>query len=91
MCWESIDFSLLIQVPCWERYLDQNQKKIQYNFTWSNEKGDCEIAERISASVFHTVLNHYKNDIINCPRDISVQDRRDTWNYLCINFNTTRC
>ncbi|TKC38003.1 hypothetical protein EI555_013011, partial [Monodon monoceros] len=65
----------------------------EYNFTRPNEKGEYEIAEGISATVFRTVLDYYKTGIINCPDGISIPDLRDTCDYLCINFdfNTIRC
>ncbi|XP_069879981.1 BTB/POZ domain-containing protein KCTD20 isoform X2 [Dipodomys merriami] len=65
----------------------------EYNFTRPNEKGEYEIAEGISATVFRTVLDYYKTGIISCPDGISIPDLRDTCDYLCINFdfNTIRC
>ncbi|XP_053882994.1 BTB/POZ domain-containing protein KCTD20 isoform X2 [Malaclemys terrapin pileata] len=65
----------------------------EYNFTRPNEKGEYEIAEGISSTVFHTVLDYYKTGIINCPDGISIPDLRDTCDYLCINFdfNTIKC
>ncbi|EHB02647.1 BTB/POZ domain-containing protein KCTD20 [Heterocephalus glaber] len=50
----------------------------EYNFTRPNEKGEYDIAEGISATVFHTVLDYYKTGIINCPDGIAVPDLRDT-------------
>ncbi|XP_019369451.1 PREDICTED: BTB/POZ domain-containing protein KCTD20 isoform X2 [Gavialis gangeticus] len=65
----------------------------EYNFTRPNEKGEYEIAEGISSTVFHTVLDYYKTGTINCPDGISIPDLRDTCDYLCINFdfNTIKC
>ncbi|EHB05338.1 BTB/POZ domain-containing protein KCTD20 [Heterocephalus glaber] len=65
----------------------------EYNFTRPNEKGEYEIAEGISATVFCMVLDYYKTGIINCPDGISIPDLRETCDYLCINFdfNTIRC
>ncbi|EMP32308.1 BTB/POZ domain-containing protein KCTD20 [Chelonia mydas] len=65
----------------------------EYNFTRPNEKGEYEIAEGISSTVFHTVLDYYKTGIIHCPDGISIPDLRDTCDYLCINFdfNTIKC
>ncbi|XP_048655917.1 BTB/POZ domain-containing protein KCTD20-like, partial [Marmota marmota marmota] len=65
----------------------------EYNFTGPNEKGEYEIAEGISATVFRTVLDYYKTGIINCPDGISIPDLRVTCDYLCINFdfNTIQC
>uniref|UniRef100_A0A8C8RGX6 Potassium channel tetramerization domain containing 20 n=1 Tax=Pelusios castaneus TaxID=367368 RepID=A0A8C8RGX6_9SAUR len=65
----------------------------EYNFTRPNEKGEYEIAEGISSTVFLTVLDYYKTGIINCPDGISIPDLRDTCDYLCINFdfNTIKC
>ncbi|XP_062997179.1 BTB/POZ domain-containing protein KCTD20 isoform X2 [Elgaria multicarinata webbii] len=65
----------------------------EYNFTRPNEKGEYEIAEGISSTVFRTVLDYYKTGIVNCPDGISIPDLRDTCDYLCINFdfNTIKC
>ncbi|XP_038605580.1 BTB/POZ domain-containing protein KCTD20 [Tachyglossus aculeatus] len=65
----------------------------EYNFTRPNDKGEFEIAEGISSTVFRTVLDYYKTGIINCPDGISIPDLRDTCDYLCINFdfNTIKC
>ncbi|KAJ6659921.1 hypothetical protein lerEdw1_018377 [Lerista edwardsae] len=65
----------------------------EYNFTRPNEKGEYEIAEGISSTVFRTVLDYYKTGTINCPDGISIPDLRDTCDYLCINFdfNTIKC
>ncbi|XP_006125357.2 BTB/POZ domain-containing protein KCTD20 isoform X1 [Pelodiscus sinensis] len=60
-----------------------------YNFTRPNEKGEFEIAEGISATVFRTVLDYYKTGTINCPDGISIPDLRDTCDYLCINFDSS--
>ncbi|CAM5171046.1 unnamed protein product [Eretmochelys imbricata] len=65
----------------------------EYNFTRPNEKGEYEIAEGISSTVFHTVLDYYKTGIIHCPDGISIPDLRDACDYLCINFDfhTIKC
>ncbi|XP_042317947.1 BTB/POZ domain-containing protein KCTD20 isoform X2 [Sceloporus undulatus] len=65
----------------------------EYNFTRPNEKGEYEIADGISSTVFRTVLDYYKTGVINCPDGISIPDLRDTCDYLCINFdfNTIKC
>ncbi|XP_028925049.1 BTB/POZ domain-containing protein KCTD20 isoform X2 [Ornithorhynchus anatinus] len=65
----------------------------EYNFTRPNDKGEFEIAEGISSTVFRTVLDYYKTGVINCPDGISIPDLRDTCDYLCINFdfNTIKC
>nr|XP_060629137.1 BTB/POZ domain-containing protein KCTD20 isoform X2 [Anolis sagrei ordinatus] len=65
----------------------------EYNFTRPNEKGEYEIADGISSTVFRTVLDYYKTGIINCPDGISIPDLRDTCDYLCINFDfdTIKC
>ncbi|XP_054837627.1 BTB/POZ domain-containing protein KCTD20 isoform X1 [Eublepharis macularius] len=65
----------------------------EYNFTRPNEKGEYEIAEGISSTVFRTVLDYYKTGVIHCPDGISIPDLRDTCDYLCINFdfNTIKC
>ncbi|XP_078402987.1 BTB/POZ domain-containing protein 10-like isoform X2 [Cetorhinus maximus] len=63
------------------------------NVTKANKKGEYEIAEGITSTVFRAVLDYYTTGIIQCPDGISVQELRDACDYLCINFNhnTIRC
>lgn len=62
-------------------------------FTHTNERGEYEVAEGISNSVFRLVLEFYKNGIIRCPPTVSVQELREACDYLLIPFDakTIRC
>lgn len=57
-----------------------------------NERGEYEVAEGISHSVFRAILDYYKNGIIKCPVTVSVQELREACDYLLIPFdaNTIR-
>ncbi|MGH0184750.1 UNVERIFIED_CONTAM: hypothetical protein FKN15_016029 [Acipenser sinensis] len=65
----------------------------QHNFTRPNEKGEFEIAEGISGSVFRVVLDYYRTGVLRCPEGVSVPELREACDYLCINFdcNTITC
>ncbi|KAM4795730.1 BTB/POZ domain-containing protein KCTD20-like [Rhinophrynus dorsalis] len=65
----------------------------RYHIISPNEKGEYEIAEGISSSVFSAVLDYYKNGFIQCPVGISFPELRDACDYLCISFDgkTIRC
>ncbi|XP_058860650.1 BTB/POZ domain-containing protein KCTD20-like isoform X1 [Acipenser ruthenus] len=65
----------------------------QHNFTRPNEKGEFEIAEGISGSVFRVVLDYYRTGVLRCPDGVSVPELREACDYLCINFdcNTITC
>jgi len=58
-----------------------------------NERGEYEVADGISASVFRAILAYFSNGIIKCPIDVSVQELREACDYLLIPFdaNTIRC
>lgn len=65
----------------------------EYNFTRPNEKGEFEVAEGISSTVFRAILDYYKTGIIRCPDGISIPELREACDYLCISFNysTIKC
>ncbi|XP_059509214.1 BTB/POZ domain-containing protein KCTD20-like [Stegostoma tigrinum] len=65
----------------------------EHNVTQANQKGEYEIAEGLSSTVFRAALDYYTTGVIQCPDGISVQELRDACDYLCINFshNTIRC
>lgn len=46
-------------------------------FTHPNERGEYEVAEGISHSVFRAIINFYRNGIIRCPPTVSVQELRE--------------
>lgn len=63
------------------------------NFTRPNERGEYEVAEGISATVFRAILEYYKTMTIRCPPSISVQELREACDYLLIPFDaeTIKC
>ncbi|XP_067356371.1 BTB/POZ domain-containing protein 10-like isoform X2 [Channa argus] len=64
-----------------------------YNFTRPNEKGEFEVADGISSTVFRAILDYYKSGIIRCPDGVSIPELREACDYLCISFNysTIKC
>lgn len=62
-------------------------------FMHPNERGEFEVAEGISHSVFRAIINFYRNGIIRCPPTVSVQELREACDYLLIPFDATtiRC
>lgn len=65
----------------------------EYNFTRPNEKGEYEVAEGISSTVFRAILDYYKSGLIRCPDGISIPELREACDYLCISFDcsTIKC
>ncbi|XP_072448616.1 BTB/POZ domain-containing protein 10 isoform X1 [Chiloscyllium punctatum] len=65
----------------------------EHNFTRPNEKGEYEVAEGISSTVFRAILDYYKTGIIRCPDGISIPELREACDYLCISFDysTIKC
>ncbi|KAM9816407.1 BTB/POZ domain-containing protein 10-like isoform X1 [Syngnathus typhle] len=63
------------------------------NFTRPNEKGEFEVADGISSTVFRAILDYYKSGIIRCPDGISIPELREACDYLCISFDysTIKC
>lgn len=62
-------------------------------FTHSNDRGEFEVAEGISATVFRAILEYYKGGVIKCPPTVSVQELREACDYLLVPFDadTVRC
>ncbi|CAH0406021.1 unnamed protein product [Chilo suppressalis] len=62
-------------------------------FTHPNERGEYEVAEGISATVFRAILEYYRGGSIRCPPTVSVQELREACDYLLVPFdaNTVRC
>lgn len=62
-------------------------------FTYPNERGEFEVAEGISATVFRAILEYYRGGTIRCPPTMSVQELREACDYLLVPFdaNTVRC
>ncbi|XP_026124207.1 BTB/POZ domain-containing protein 10 isoform X1 [Carassius auratus] len=65
----------------------------EHNFTRPNEKGEYDVAEGISSTVFRAILDFYKSGIIRCPDGISIPELREACDYLCISFDysTIKC
>ncbi|KAL4622802.1 BTB/POZ domain-containing protein 10-like [Arapaima gigas] len=65
----------------------------EHNFTRPNEKGDFEVAEGISSTIFRAILDYYKSGIIRCPDGVSIPELREACDYLCISFDcsTVKC
>ncbi|KAJ8002776.1 hypothetical protein DPEC_G00162470 [Dallia pectoralis] len=65
----------------------------EYNFTRPNDKGEFEVADGISSTVFRAILDYYKSGIIRCPDGISIPELREACDYLCISFDygTIKC
>ncbi|KAK0151705.1 BTB/POZ domain-containing protein 10 [Merluccius polli] len=65
----------------------------EHNFTRPNEKGEYEVAEGISSTVFRAILDYYKSGIIRCPDGIAIPELREACDYLCISFDysTIKC
>ncbi|KAM4572632.1 BTB/POZ domain-containing protein 10-like isoform 1-T1 [Odontesthes bonariensis] len=64
-----------------------------HNFTRPNDKGEFEVADGISSTVFRAILDYYKSGIIRCPDGVSIPELREACDYLCISFNysTIKC
>ncbi|XP_065087781.1 BTB/POZ domain-containing protein 10 [Ochlerotatus camptorhynchus] len=62
-------------------------------FTHPNERGEYEVADGISHTVFRAILEYYRNGVIRCPPTVSVQELREACDYLLIPFtaDTIRC
>ncbi|XP_064490156.1 BTB/POZ domain-containing protein 10-like isoform X2 [Ornithodoros turicata] len=66
---------------------------LENNFTRPNDRGEYEVAEGISATVFRAILDYYKTGMINCPPSVSVPELREACDYLLIPFDaqTVKC
>ncbi|XP_045462315.1 BTB/POZ domain-containing protein 10 isoform X2 [Harmonia axyridis] len=62
-------------------------------YTHPNERGEFEVADGISATIFRAILDFYKSGVIKCPPSVSVQELREACDYLLVPFdaNTVRC
>ncbi|KAA0723769.1 BTB/POZ domain-containing protein 10 [Triplophysa tibetana] len=65
----------------------------EHNFTRPNDKGEYEVAEGITSTVFRAILDYYKTGIIRCPDGISIPELREACDYLCIlfDYSTIKC
>ncbi|KAK3921099.1 BTB/POZ domain-containing protein 10 [Frankliniella fusca] len=59
----------------------------------ANDRGEYEVADGISASVFRAILEYYKGGMIRCPPTVSVQELREACDYLLVPFDasTVKC
>ncbi|PVD28965.1 hypothetical protein C0Q70_11561 [Pomacea canaliculata] len=66
---------------------------LENNFTRPNERGEYEVAEGISATIFRAILDFYKSGKVFCPPCVPVQELREACDYLLIPFNaeTIKC
>ncbi|KAG7274438.1 hypothetical protein CRUP_033594, partial [Coryphaenoides rupestris] len=62
----------------------------EHNFTRPNDKGEYEVAEGISSTVFRAILDYYKSGLIRCPDGISIPELREACDYLCISTKLYR-
>lgn len=58
-----------------------------------NERGEYEVADGISATVFRAILDYYRSGFIQCPPSVSVQELREACDYLLLPFDahTVKC
>ncbi|KAM7363040.1 BTB/POZ domain-containing protein mrityu [Cochliomyia hominivorax] len=64
-----------------------------FQFVHPNERGEYEVAEGISHTLFRAILDYYKTGLIKCPPTISVPELKEACDYLLIPFDVTtvRC
>lgn len=62
-------------------------------FVHPNERGEYEVADGLSATVFRAILEYYRSGQIRCPPTVSVQELREACDYLLIPFgaSTIKC
>ncbi|CAB3371262.1 Hypothetical predicted protein [Cloeon dipterum] len=62
-------------------------------FVRPNERGEYEVAEGMSATVFRSILDYYNHGVIRCPPTVSVQELREACDYLLVPFDasTVKC
>lgn len=58
-----------------------------------NERGEYDVADGISATVFRAILDYYRTGLIQCPPSVSVQELREACDYLLLPFDahTVKC
>lgn len=66
---------------------------LENNFTRPNDRGEYEVAEGISATVFRAILEYFKTGVVRCPPSVSVPELREACDYLLIPFDaqTVKC
>lgn len=63
------------------------------NLLHTNEKGEYDLLDGISASCFRAILDFYRQGVIACPPTVTVQELREACDYLLIPFTarTIKC
>ena len=58
-----------------------------------NYRGEMELAEGVSASIFNAILQYYDSGVIHCPPHVSVGELREACDYFLLPFNaeTVKC
>lgn len=66
---------------------------LENNITRPNERGEYEVAEGLSATVFRAILEYYKTGVVYCPPSVTVPELREACDYLLIPFDaqTIKC
>ncbi|KAL4233372.1 BTB/POZ domain-containing protein 10 [Mactra antiquata] len=66
---------------------------LEHNFTHANKDGEYEVADGFSSCVFRAILDFYREGVIRCPPNVSVQELREACDYLLIPFDsmTIKC
>ncbi|BFZ09983.1 hypothetical protein BsWGS_13022 [Bradybaena similaris] len=66
---------------------------LENNFTRPNERGEYEVADGITATVFRAILDYYKTGVVRCPPSVPVHELREACDYLLVPFDasTVRC
>ncbi|KAG1660307.1 BTB/POZ domain-containing protein 10 [Nymphon striatum] len=66
---------------------------LENNFTRPNDRGEFEVGEGISSTIFRAILDYYKTGIIRCPPSVSVPELREACDYLLVPFDsqTVKC
>lgn len=59
------------------------------DYSQRNDKGEFEVAQGISSSVFKCILDYYRVGVISCPPSVSIQELREACDYLLIPFDAT--
>ncbi|KAK2725547.1 BTB/POZ domain-containing protein 10-like isoform X1 [Artemia franciscana] len=58
-----------------------------------NERGEYQVADGISGTLFRCILDYYKTGFINCPPSTSVQELKEACDYMLLPFDaqTIKC
>lgn len=53
----------------------------------TNDRGEYEVADGISADCFRAILEYYRSGVIRCPSNVTIIEMREACDYLLIPFN----